>query len=126
MSQSTASAARIAALDLRIRLERLAAAAFDHACKPAKPGKQSRAKDRLLCLLHDVPDAQLGSTHRLIHLGCHVFERTSDVLHGRLGMINLPPVVVDEWRNVVERLEALAREGQSRPQSRDGHEARAS
>jgi len=109
MSQSTTSVLRIEVLDLRIRLERLAAAAFDRSCRPAERGRQSCAKHRLLCLLDGVPEERLETTHRLIHLGAHVIERSSDVLHGRLGMINLPPVVVAEWRTVVEGLEALGR-----------------
>jgi hypothetical protein len=101
-------------MDLRIRLELLGAGAFDRACQPTQPGEQSRTRARLLCLLHGVPDADLERKYRLIHHGAHVYERTSDVLHGRLVMINLPPAVVDEWRAVVEDLEALGETAQDR------------
>jgi hypothetical protein len=106
-------------MDIRIRLERLSTNAFDRACQPVERGWQSRTKHRLLCLLHGVPSAELARTHRLIHLGAHVYDRTSDVLHGRLGMLNLPPVVVDEWRDVVERLEALGELAAARQQQED-------
>ncbi|MBF4163201.1 hypothetical protein [Nocardioides acrostichi] len=95
-------------MDLRIRLELLAAAAFDEACQPSVRGRQSRAKHRLLHLLHNLPNDQAAEAYKLIRLGAYVMEESSNILHGRSGMIDLPRVVVDEWRSIVEQLEALA------------------
>lgn len=108
MALAANSQIRIEVMDLRIRLERLAAAAFDEACRPVIRGRQSRAKHRLLCLLNQLPDDKRAEAHRLIRLGAHVIEESANVLHGRSGLIDLPHVVVDEWRSIVEQLEALA------------------
>ncbi len=95
-------------MDLRIRLERLGAAAFDEACGPAELGLQSQAPTRLLFLLAGCSIEGWQSTYRAIRLGAYVFRRTSDVLHGRVGGLNVPQVVLDEWRAVVDKLEGLA------------------
>lgn len=103
----------VSVMDLRIRLERVAAAAFDRTCLPSRPGEQGNVRRRLLFLLDGQPDERWLETYRLVHLGIHVYRRTSDVLHGRVAAANLPSLVVDEWRDVVERLEAVAAGGDS-------------
>lgn len=98
----------VSVMDLRIRLERVAAVAFDRTCMPVRPGEQGDVSGRLLFVLSELPDGRWQETYRLVHLGIHVYGRTSDVLHGRVAAANLPPVVVEEWRDLVERLEAIA------------------
>ena len=97
-------------MDLRIRLERLGAAAFDKVCRPAELGRQDRARDRLLFLLAGCSIEDWQSIYRTIRLGAYVYRGTSDVLHGRVGGLNVPQVMLDEWRAVVDKLEGLARD----------------
>jgi hypothetical protein len=104
---SAATDARIQVMDLRIRIERLAAAAFDRACQPAIRGRQTRPLHRLPFVLAGLPEEEWISTYRLIRLGKHVYRRTSDLLHSRVGTVNLSQIVIDEWRTVVERLERV-------------------
>jgi hypothetical protein len=106
MSVSTMNA-RVQVMDLRIRIERLAAAAFDRACQPADRGRQSRTLDRLPFALADLPEEEWMSSYRLIRLGRYVYQRTSDLLHSRTATANLSQTVIDEWRTVVERLEKV-------------------
>lgn len=107
MGLTSSSQIRVEVLELRIRLELLAAAAFDNACRPATTGRQSNVARRLLFLLDGVPHDRADEAYRLVKLGAHVMKETSNILHGRSGMIDLPRVIVDEWREVVEQLEAL-------------------
>jgi hypothetical protein len=103
----TATDARVQVMDLRIRIERLAAAAFDRACQPANRGSQSRTLDRLPFMLAGLPEEKWMSSYRLIRLGRYVYQRTSDLLHSRVGTANLSQTVIDEWRTVVEGLEKV-------------------
>ncbi|WHT17466.1 hypothetical protein N8J89_30680 [Crossiella sp. CA-258035] len=107
MNPATATQRRVEALELRIRLERVAVTAFDHVCQPGTPGRNSVIGKRLAFVLGCVPEARRIEAVGLVRLGRHVYAKTSDVLHGRASAVNLPQVVVDEWRAVVERLEAL-------------------
>jgi hypothetical protein len=52
-----------------------------------------------------VPSARQAKVHRLARLAGHVYQRTSHVLHGRSSGLNPSPVVVAEWRAVVEDVE---------------------
>ncbi len=106
---SLATARRARVLDLRIRLERAAAAAFDEVCQPTEEGRQSNVAARLLYLV-DTDRSDAAATHRLVHLGAHVYKRTSDVLHGRVSSLDLPDVLIDEWHEVVVGLEAVVRQ----------------
>ena len=108
MTLSHATEVRIQVLELRIRIERLGAAVFDRVCEPAEGGRQNRTRDRLLFLLGGCPIEDWQATYRTTRLGAYVYRRTSDVLHGRVGGLNIPQVVLDEWRLVVDRLEELA------------------
>lgn len=103
---SPATARRARVLDLRIRLERIAAAAFDDVCHPTERGRQREVGTRLLYLI-DPGRSDAAATHRLVHFGAHVYKRSSDVLHGRLSSLDLPDVVIDEWHEVVVGLEAI-------------------
>jgi len=106
---SVATARRARVLDLRIRLERAAAAAFDGVCKPEVKQRQTDVRTRLLYLV-DPGRSDAAATHRLVHLGAHVYKLTSDVLHGRVSSLDLPDVLIDEWHEVVVGLEAVARQ----------------
>lgn len=108
MTLALGSQLRIEIMELRIRLELLGARAFDEACQPSVRGRQSRAKHRLLFLLDDLSDDERVEAYKLLRLGAYVMEQSSNILHGRNGLIDLPHVIVEEWRGIVERLEALA------------------
>lgn len=94
-------------LDLRIRLERTAAAAFDLVCGPEVPGRQDIIATRLLFVVGLVEPADRLRVHRLARLGGHVYKRSSDVLHGRVRGQGLPAAVVAEWRETIARLESV-------------------
>lgn len=102
---SAATRRRLDVLEVRIRLERAAAAAFDSVCRPVHPGRQSSIATRVVFVVGLVDAARQPETYRLAKLGAHVYWRTSDVLHGRLNALDLSDVVVAEWRKIVEDLE---------------------
>lgn len=106
---SPASVRRIEVLALRQRLERAVAGAVDASCDPLETGKQTQIRKRLVCILSaggplTGPDGLYG----LMVLARHVYATSSDVLHGRASMVNVPEVMVDEWREVVSRLEKVS------------------
>jgi hypothetical protein len=101
---------RLAVLDLRIRLERLAMAAFVETCRPGTVGRHTHIAARLLFLVGLIDAAEQDRVHRLARLGGHVYRQTSDVLHGRVSSLDLGDVVVDEWRTVVTDLEQVMTE----------------
>lgn len=94
-------------MELRIRLERLAATAFERTCSPEGRGRQGRFHSRITFLLHGVPTTRSMDAYRLLSLGRHVYSGLCDVLHGRATATGLPPVAIAEWRAVVDRLEQL-------------------
>src|SRR3954454_18303476 len=98
------------AIELRIRLERAAAAPFDAACPAAAPGGQTRIACRLLFLVGLVESSRQPEVHRLAHVAGHVYERTSDLLHGRMRALALPCVVIDRSREIVASAEEILRE----------------
>lgn len=108
MSLPATTLRRVQVLDLRRRLERLAASVFDAACQPAETGAQNRIHARLT-FIYTIKDTSLGSSQRyqLVRLGRHVYAKSSDVMHGRTSMINLPQVIIDEWRSIIEQLESF-------------------
>lgn len=97
-------------LDLRIRLERVAARAFDTVCASERPGRQADIAVRLTFTVAFVPDEDRLRVRRQARLGAHVYSATSDVLHGRHRAPTLNSVVLREWRAVVEALEAVVSE----------------
>jgi hypothetical protein len=99
---------RIRVLRLRIRLERVAADAFDRVCDPVLKGQQDRVRSRLLFLLSDVAPDELPSGYRTIRLARHVYRKTSEVMHGRYGALDLSDALVTEWEEVVDRVESLS------------------
>lgn len=104
------SAARLAVMDLRLRLERIATQAvvgsFPDASMEVAPASVG---DRLaLILVAYESKATLPELLGMVRLARHIFSRTSDVLHGRFNMVNLPPVLLIEWETLIERLENFA------------------
>lgn len=97
---------RIHVLDLRIRLEKAVASAFDRACQPVQLGRQDKIYKRaaFILTLKD-PESDLTDGQYRLRLVRHVYAKSSDVLHGRLSMVNIPQTVIDEWRAIVEDLE---------------------
>lgn len=111
MTLSASTARRLAVMRLRIRLEQTAAAAFDVACSAPshRMYRQSKTEHRLLFLLA-AREARGQEAHRTVRLARHVYQRTSDVLHGRLEGLSVPAAVLAEWSAVADRAEALRRE----------------
>ena len=67
-------------------------------------------KARLLLLLADASGpADWQATCSLVRRAQDVFRWSSDALHGRVSMLNLPQVVIEEWRDVVEDVERRPR-----------------
>lgn len=98
-------------LDLRIRLERVAARAFDAVCRPQNPGRQSDVVVRLTFLVALAPHDDRARARRLARLGGHIYVATSDVLHGRARAPSLGDALLDEWRDCLRALEAIVYEG---------------
>jgi hypothetical protein len=98
---------RIRVLRLRIRLERVATDAFDRVCAPSGESRTDRVRHRLVFLLDGVPPGELGAAHRTIRLARHVYGKTSEVIHGRYGALDLSDALLAEWEAVVDALEAL-------------------
>lgn len=100
---------RVLAMDYRIRIERVAMTAYARACSLASQEQSGQVANRLAFLLVGHDDSQFEDTYHSIRLARHVYARTSSVLHGRVNMINVAQVEIEEWREVVLRLEATAR-----------------
>lgn len=102
------TARRIQVLDFRQRLEKIAAKAFDEVCQPSTRGSQSKIRNRITFIYGiDSSPTSIARLGKLVRLGRHIYIKSSDVLHGRLNMVNLPQVIIDEWREVIEELEQL-------------------
>ncbi|MGO4785238.1 hypothetical protein [Cryobacterium sp. W22_MBD10_FK3] len=105
---SVSTVSRVRVLDIRQRLESVAVNAFDDACRPGKAGKQNQISNRLAFILVTRQETTpLEELYGLLGLARHAYAKTSDVLHGRGGMVNVPPVMIDEWEATVRRLEAI-------------------
>jgi thioesterase domain-containing protein len=103
----SATQVRVEILDLRQRIEKAAAEAFDAAWAPGQTGAQNRTERRLAHLWTLAGSTSYAETLEVIRTSRHVYKKTSDVLHGRHGMVTVPGVVIDEWKTVVDHLEAL-------------------
>ena len=105
-----ATSRRIQVLDLRQRLEKAAAFVFDQVCRPLESGHQNRIRERLT-FIYAIESSILDSSqhHRLIQQTRHIYKKSSDVMHGRANMVNLPQVIIDEWRDVIESLEEVVK-----------------
>ena len=111
LGMTDATRTRLAVIDLRLRIERLAIGAVTNAF----PGRlvvvpQTNISNRL-AFIFVAHGAQTTSSELLglIRLSRHIYRRTSDVLHGRSSMVNLPAVLLAEWEATVEHLEMIVR-----------------
>lgn len=109
-SRTGNSVTRLAVVDLRLRLERVATKAV----AASFPGQsviveQTRIRERLafVSVAYEA-EATLPELLGMVRLARHIYSRTSDVLHGRSNMVNLSAVLLVEWETFVARLEALA------------------
>lgn len=59
-------------------------------------------------MLSGLPADEWLSAYQLVRLSRYVYRRSADLVHGRVGAVNVSQTVLDEWRATVERLEALA------------------
>lgn len=115
MTLDPATYTRLEVMALRVRLERLAARCFDGACDVPEvdKGDHASAKAKLVFVLADLSYTEQDDAYRAVRLARHVYARGSDVLHGRVDGLAVPPVIVQEWRDVVEHLESIAERGES-------------
>lgn len=98
---------RLQVIDLRVRLERAAAEAFDRVCAPPKSGQQNMVAKRLLFLVALVDASEQSDVHRLARLGGRIYAHGSDVLHSRTPGLDPTSVVVAEWQTVVADIEEV-------------------
>ena len=109
------SETRLAVVDLRQRLELVAG----NAVTDSFPGKgvlvnQTQIGQRLAFIVVAYESkASLSELIGILRVARHIYSRTSDVLHGRSSMVNLSPVLLDEWDAFVEHIEELAQKGGS-------------
>lgn len=107
MSVGLSVASRIEVLELRLRIERVALEAHRVVCQLPSTTVTNRIPERLAFVLGMVPEDRKGEAIGLIRLARHVYSKSSDVLHGRSSMLNIPEAVSREWRLVVEQLEDI-------------------
>ncbi|MFE7728836.1 hypothetical protein ACN6LC_004611 [Streptomyces violaceoruber] len=98
---------RIEVMELRLRIERVALEAHKVVCQQTSTSVTNRIPERLAFVLGMVSDDRMNEAIGLIRLARHVYSKSSDVLHGRSSMLNVPEAVSREWRLVVEQLEAI-------------------
>lgn len=101
------SASRIEVLEIRLRIERVALEAHRIVCQAPPNLATNRVPERLVFILGMVPEERRVEVVGLIRLARHVYSKSSDVLHGRSSMLNIPDAISREWRLVVERLEEI-------------------
>ncbi|GLY19978.1 hypothetical protein Kisp01_69920 [Kineosporia sp. NBRC 101677] len=99
---------RVRVLTLRIALERVAASSYDRVCRPQTREQQNRISSRLLFVLAGIPEQEFLAARQIVQRARHVYKQTSEVMHGHLGLIDLPDAVVDEWEQIVQDLRSLA------------------
>lgn len=104
-------AQRLAVANLRHRIEMIAVGAVRDSFPSQQLSVQQAQIGRLLAF---VPvaygnKASMPELIGMVRTARHIYKRSSDVLHGRSSMVNLPTVLVDEWATFVETLEDLVR-----------------
>lgn len=108
MEVSDLTQRRIRVLELRLRIERIAYDAHAAVCRPEKVATRPHQADaHLSYVLGLVSPDRYMEVHGLIRLARHVYRKSSDILHGRSGLLNAAPVILEEWVAVVEKLESL-------------------
>ncbi|MGP5015858.1 hypothetical protein ACTXJX_18930 [Glutamicibacter ardleyensis] len=103
------SETRLEVMKLRLRIEKAAIQAVEDSFPGGiEPVKQRRIRDRLAFItVAYAKEAPLDELLGLVRMTRHVYSRTSDVLHGRSNMVNLPGAMLLEWEELVSRVEAL-------------------
>lgn len=107
MSVGLSAASRIEVLELRLRIERVALEAHRVVCQLPSITVTNRIPERLAFVLGVAPEDRKDEAIGLIRLARHIYSKSSDVLHGRSSMLNIPEAVSREWRLVVEQLEEI-------------------
>ena len=105
------SISRLAVVDLRVRLERVATGAVSASfAGQSVIVDQAHIRERLAFIpVAYEAEATLPELLGMVRLARHIYSRTSDVLHGRSNMVNLSAVLLIEWESFVVRLEGLTR-----------------
>ncbi len=105
------SARRLLVVNLRHRIEMIAVGAVRDSFPSREVSVEQAQIGKLLAFI-PVAYSQKGSTSELLGMARtarHIYKRSSDVLHGRSSMVNLPGVLVEEWADFVKMLENLVR-----------------
>ena len=102
---------RVEILDLRQRIERASASVYDAAWLPSQLGTQNRTEKRLAHLWTLKGGSTVRQVSAAIRMSGHVYRKTSDVLHGRHGIVNVPDAVLNEWKAIVNNLEQIVSAG---------------
>lgn len=105
------SETRLTVIDLRLRLEQIAVRAVTDSfqSQPVNVDQTNISNRMAFVLVAYQARATSSELFGLVRLARHIYRRTSDVLHGRSSMVNLPAVLLLEWETVVTRLETIAR-----------------
>lgn len=105
------SETRLTVIDLRLRLEQIAVRAVTDSfqSQPVNVDQTNISNRMAFVLVAYQARATSSELFGLLRLARHIYRRTSDVLHGRSSMVNLPAVLLFEWETVVTRLETIAR-----------------
>ncbi|MGA5701717.1 hypothetical protein [Peterkaempfera bronchialis] len=112
MEITLATQERIKVLELRLRIEKVAMEAYKTVCQIQGDVSTNSVGARLSFVLGLVPEESRHETLGIIRLARHVYVKSSDVLHGRSNMMNIPDVIVTEWQLIVSRLEDTLRGSQ--------------
>ncbi|MBQ0827821.1 hypothetical protein [Streptomyces tagetis] len=108
MDVADLSLRRIKVLELRLRIERVSFDAYKLVSKPDRPPTASSEADaQLAFVLGLVGQDRYGEVLGVIRLSRHIYKKSSDILHGRSGLLNASSVVLEEWELVVSRLEGF-------------------
>lgn len=99
----------LSVMKLRLRIEKVAIRSVEDSFPSGiEPVSQRRIRDRLAFIaVAYSKEAPLDELLGLVRLIRHVYSRTSDVLHGRSNMVNLPSALLLEWEELVSRVEEL-------------------
>ncbi|PPG40006.1 hypothetical protein C5C17_09080 [Pseudoclavibacter sp. RFBA6] len=106
------SSRRLAVLALRLRLEAVASeASREISMEGLAPQRVGDVKARLFFVLDPSGDESVFLAQlRVVHLARHIYGISSDVLHGRSSIVNLPPFLLAEWEAAVRDLEGIAQQ----------------
>lgn len=99
-------------VDLRHRIEVIAVDAVESALPSLEHAVEQNNISRRLAFLPVVCEQRAPVTELLgmVRIARHIYRRSSDVLHGRSSMVNLPRVLIDEWSDAISQIEQLLKE----------------